>query len=832
MKKIFPILFCILGLSATSFGQVQKGSSADILHELKKLQNPTRVLYLAAHPDDENTRMISYLVNEVGAQTAYLSLTRGDGGQNLIGKELSAELGILRTQELMQARAIDGGQQFFTRAVDFGYSKTSKETLEKWGEEEILSDVVWVIRKFRPDVIITRFPPDSRGGHGHHTASAELGIKAFSLAADEKAYPDQLQYVDTWQPKRIYWNASNWWNKDIGKQAEGNPDYVVLDVGGYNPVLGLSSNELASLSRTQHKSQGFGVSVDRGSQKEYLQYLDGDKAINGLFDGITTTWERYGFKEANSSLQKIIGNFKASEPHLSVPALLRLKTASAKITDEKERLSFQSKLDQIIVKCLGFHAEVLASKEFVLEGGTEKVKVELINRSPLKVVVEGVNFRGKDIDFSDTLKQNEDFVKEISMSTAHTALSQPYWINGNYENLYPVKDQKLIGKPENDPAFSVTLNLLVATGDKKLAPQAVSVQVPVTYKFSDRVDGEIIRSTFVIPAITVSPSKKQMLFLGPDAKTLEVKIHFQKNEEVTLELETSGYEVSPRQIRVSPASEQDLTAIVEITITPKGDVSSSALSFKVNGEKLQTLNRINYPHIEERIVLKDGSVELKGIELKKKGEYIGYIAGAGDEVPEAIQQMGYEVFMLDEKTLRSQDLSQFKAIVAGIRAYNTQDWLPSVKPILMEYVKNGGNYIVQYNTASRDLLTQDIGPHPFEITRNRVTEEDAKPKFLIPNSPIFNKPNKLTEADFDGWVQERGLYFAGNWDKNYRTPIGWNDEGEDLQEGALIITDYGKGVFMYTGISFFRELPAGVPGAYRLLANMLSYKKSTATNEQ
>ena len=560
--------------------------------------------------------------------------------------------------------------------------------------------------------------------------------------------------------------------------------------------------------------------------------MDGDKALNGLFDGINTTWERYGFKEANASLQKIITNFKPAEPHLSVPALLKLKTAAAKITDRKERETFQIKLDEIIVKCLGFHAEVLASKEFVLEGVAEKVKVECINRSPLKVVVEGVSIKGKQIDFADTLKQNEDFVKEISLSTSHAGLSQPYWINGNYENLYPVKEQKLIGKPENDPAFSVTLHLLVATGDKKLPPQAVSVQVPVTHKFSDRVDGEIIRSTFVIPAVTVTPAKKQMLFLNPEPQKLEVKVHFQKNEEITLDIETSDYDVSPRQIKVSPNSEQDLTTLVVLTVTPKAAVGNSTLTFKVNGEKLQTLNRINYPHIEERIVLKDGSVELKGIELKKKGEYIGYIAGAGDEVPEAIQQMGYEVFMLDEKTLRSQDLSEFKAIVAGIRAYNTQDWLPSVKPILMEYVKNGGNYIVQYNTASRDLLTQDIGPHPFEITRNRVTEEDAEPKFLIPNSPLFNKPNKLTEADFDGWVQERGLYFAGNWDSNYRTPIGWNDEGEDLQAGALIITDYGKGAFMYTGISFFRELPAGVPGAYRLLANMLSYKKSAATNEQ
>ena len=827
MKKLSSLVISLSLVFATpAISQVPKSSSSSILHELKKLRNPTRVLYLAAHPDDENTRMISWLVNEVGANTAYLSLTRGDGGQNLIGKELSEDLGVLRTQELMQARGIDGGKQFFTRAVDFGYSKTAEETLEKWDEEKVLSDVVWVIRQFRPDVIITRFPPDSRGGHGHHTASAQLGIKAFKLAADPEAFPKQLEYVQTWQPKRIYWNASNWWNRDLETQALNNPEYVIVDVGGYNPVLGTSNNELASLSRTQHKSQGFGVSIDRGSQKEYLQYLEGDKAVAGLFDGIDDSWGRYGFKEANKSLQKIITNFQPSAPHQSIPALQELRANSAKITDKTAREDFQSRLDQIILNSLGWHAEVLAEEQFLLTDKKEKLKIELINRSPVQVTVENISLNGGETEVQETLVQNERFTKEVKLNTEGLDVSQPYWLTGSYRNIYPVEDQQLIGKPENEPALTARLTL-------SIAGEELITNVPVTRKYSDRVDGEIVQSTFIVPAITLNPGKRQMLFLDDTPQQLEVEIQFQeKDEKVTLEIGAEGYEVSPNQIVIKPSSAQDLSSVVNFTIKPLNGVEQSKLIFTVDGKPLKSLIRINYPHIDERIVLKDAAVELKRIQLKKKGEYIGYIPGAGDEVADAIRQMGYEVFILDENTLRTQDLSEFKAIVAGIRAYNTEDWLPGVKPQLMEYVKNGGNYIVQYNTASRDLLSQNIGPFPFEITRNRVTEEDAEPEFLLPNHPVLNKPNKLAKADFEGWVQERGLYFAGDWDPQYQTPIGWNDAGEDLQKGGLIIADFGKGAFVYTGISFFRELPAGVPGAYRLLANILSYRNTSAANEQ
>lgn len=832
MKNIISFTLGLVCLGFHISGQSGSNTSSETLHEIKKLKNPTRVLYLAAHPDDENTRLISWLVNEVGAETAYLSLTRGDGGQNLIGKELSAQLGVLRTQELMQAREIDGGRQFFSRAVDFGYSKTSKETLEKWGEQEVLSDVVWVIRKFRPDVIITRFPPDSRGGHGHHTASAELGIKAFDLAADETAFPDQLEYVDTWQPRRIYWNASTWWNRGLDSIAQNNPDYVVVDVGGYNALLGMSNNELASLSRTQHKSQGFGVSVSRGSQKEYLQYLAGERAVEGLFDGIDQSWERYNFKEGTPMLNKIISNYDPVAPYKSVEGLLKLREESKAISDEQQRKEFQQKIDRILSEVLGIHAEVLAQNEFLLENSNQDFQLEMINRSPLQVELEKLSIGGQNKELSAQLKPNEEYQEKIKVEIENTGLSQPYWLTGKYENLYPVEDQQLVGKPENDPTLSATVFLTINTGAKKSDPYELELEVPVTYKFSDRVEGEIIHNTFVVPAVTMTPDKGQMLFLNDEAKELELKFNFRTENEITVELVAPGFEVQPSTLTLSPSGEMMATA--QVRVKPLADSQNATLDFMLEGKSLQSLERINYSHIDERIVLTSASVELKKINLKKKGTYVGYIPGAGDEVAEAIAQMGYEIVILNEKMIRSQDLSELKAIVAGIRAYNTQDWLPGVKSQLMEYVQNGGNYIVQYNTASRDLLSNDIGPKPFEISRERVTEEDAQVNFLLPENPLLNKPNKISETDFEGWVQERGLYFAGEWDEAYLTPLGWHDQGEPERKGGLLLMNYGKGAFMYTGISFFRELPAGVPGAYRLLANILSYRNPaiTQSNEQ
>lgn len=814
--KLFLLSFLSLGLLKA---QTQM-SSSEILHELKKLQNSASVLYLAAHPDDENTRMISWLTNGVGARTAYMSLTRGDGGQNLIGTELGAKLGVLRTQELMQARKIDGGIQFFSRAVDFGYSKTSDETLGKWADDIILKDVIWMIREFQPDIIITRFPPDERAGHGHHTASAILGIKAFKMAADKNAYPEQLAFTKIWQSKRIYWNTSKWWgSENLDSLVENTDEYISVEVGDYNSLQGKSYNELASLSRTQHKSQGFGVSVGRGNETEYLQYLDGDKAKEGLFDGVSQKWERFGFAKGDVELNKIINNFDPSFPERSVKSLLELRVLGGMINDQNQQKYFFSKLNLIIRQCLGIHAEALVKSEFLSKGGKSEGQLEIMLRKEIKgkVTLKNVQISNQIKKLDVQLKANQLHSEGLDFEVAN-ANSQPYWLRGRYVNVFEIKEIDNIGKPENDAALSVMINLDILGHD-------LEFKVPLNYKFSDRVEGEIIRPAVIVPPVVVSTDQENIIFTKSEKKEISISLRFFDSKDVNLSLEAEGWDINPSSIRIEGKKGEIIKRVFSITANENSYKTN--LKVMVDGKLAENLTEIDYSHIEKRIVFETVSPKLVKIRLKTKGNLVGYIPGAGDKVAEAIEIMGYDVEILDEDKIRNGDLQKYQAIISGIRAYNTEKWLPSVKDELMNYVKNGGNYIVQYNTRSRDLLSLDIGPYPFKLSRERVTEELARANFLIKDHPTLNYPNKIDLRDFAGWVQERGLYFAGTWSEEYDAPIGWADKGEPSRDGGLIVGNYGDGAFMYTGISFFRELPAGVPGAYRLLANLISYSSST-----
>jgi len=824
-KFLLPLIFLVFTAQSQEFK-----SNINILHELNKLKNPTKVLYVAAHPDDENTRMISWLTNGKGCKTAYLSLTRGDGGQNLIGEELSAKLGVLRTQELMQARNIDGGTQFFSRAVDFGYSKNAEETFEKWGKEEVLHDVVWVIRKFKPDVIVTRFPTDSRGGHGHHTASAMLAVEAFEKAADETIFPEQLQYVETWQPKRIYWNTSIWWGDPLDSLSKNDDKYIKVEVGEYNPVLGLSCNELASMSRTQHKSQGFGVSVDRGSVYEYLYYLGGEKATNSLFDGIEMSWKRYDFEKGDKMLKKIIANYNPAQPQNSIEAIFELREEATAINEKEQRDYFTKKLNQIILACLGWHAELLNKSGYVTNQSKASLDLEVLVRTPQQVVLRQIKLGNKVKEINDSLTTNQPYSTTLTydLSQLNKSFSQPYWLKNPYENLFAVDDTSLIGKPENDAEIKAILTLNVNGYE-------IDTEVAANHKYSDRVKGEIIDPVYITPDVAVKPEVDNMVFVKNKAQKLNLQIRFLDDKPVKLlfQSENGDWKIQPEEMEIDPA--KGMVNNLEISITPLTDKNSLG-ELRVLVEKANNmaynLTEIDYDHIDKRVVFEPAVIKLIKLDLQKNGIAIGYIPGAGDEVAKAIQQMGYQVEILSEDIIRNTDLSQYKSIVAGIRAYNTQDWLPGVKDILMEYVKNGGNYIVQYNTMSRDLLSLDIGPYPFQISRERVTEEDSDVDFLEADHALLNKPNKISEQDFENWVQERGLYFAGRWDEAYQAPLGWHDKDEPSRNGGLIIADYGKGAFVYTGISFFRELPAGVPGAFRLLANILSYKNPARYEQQ
>lgn len=795
------------------------------------MQTPLRVLYVAAHPDDENTRMIAWLSNDIGAQTAYLSLTRGDGGQNLIGTELGAKLGVLRTQELMQARAIDGGNQFFSRAVDFGYSKTPEETFRQWDQDQVLSDAVRVIRQFRPHIIITRFPPDARAGHGHHTASAMIALEAFDKAADPLAFPDQD--LKPWQVERIFWNHSSWWDPNIDSLAAHDPTYSVVDVGTYLPELGLSCNELASYSRSQHKSQGFGVAVARGSAKEYLKLMKGSVPEGSIFSGLPLSWSELGHKDIDKALSKLEADFNPRQPYLSVAAIIGLiQTIQAKQDPQLE--TFVEDLNALAADCLGLKLELLASNEYACAGEKLAFTARMIQRSPLEVSVEDprvswANPYSSYISFTE-LAENELLEYPLEIDLPRNLSSQPYWLHEPYQSMFTVSNERLIGKPENGPSFFISVEVKVGEMGH------LSLKVPARYKFSDRVEGEIERPLMILPELTVAVNTQKLFFQAEGEQTISLDFRAFKAGKYKVQLGAENWNIEPASFELSFEAKNQVVSQT-VRISQQGNSQRAQLQIVLESPSegraqqstvlwpIQTLVEIDYPHIDKRMILEDPNIDLIPMDIEIKGERVAYIVGAGDKVPDALVQMGYQVDFLDAQSIRESDLSIYQAIVIGIRAYNTQEWLLERKPQLLDYVAKGGNVIVQYNTVSRTFQGGDFAPYPFTISRERVTEEDAPVSFLLEAHPLLNYPNKLSQDDFKAWVQERGLYFASEWDAKYETPLSWQDQGEEARLGGLLFAQYGDGAFMYTGISFFRELPEGVTGAYRLLANMISYER-------
>ncbi len=794
---------------------------AQIYHQIQKLNTLGKVLYLAAHPDDENTRFISYCANEKNYQTAYLSLTRGDGGQNLIGPELREELGIMRTQELLAARRIDGGIQYFSRANDFGYSKTAEETLEIWDKEKILGDVVRVIRMFRPDIIVCRFPAINYGGHGHHTASTLLGIEAFDLAADPEAYPDQLEYLDTWQVKRMVVNTGRWWNDTISAE---DPGVVVEDLGLYNPVLGTSYNEMAALSRSQHKCQGFGVIGQRGSQVEFFEHLMGDEAENSLFEGIVDDWSRVDASGKIASLMnEIFDHFDVADPSGIVPDLIALREKVNSLPDAHWKSIKLAEIDALIKDCTGLYLEAVAERPTGAPGDSLKVNFEAVNRSPIDISLVSVSSPQLSYTNEKNIGLNNNEVTEIEIkarSSADASVSQAYWlVKPGTLGTYTVDDPKRIGKAENDPAVTFRVQL-------EIEGKPLQYEIPLVYKYRDPVEGEAYKPFYFVPPVTVNFKEDIQVFYNQVKEnnlTVRANAEGQKGtvrieaprgfavepSAVTIDLEKAGEEIDIPLV-IAPAQEAD-----------RGEVKARFES--ADGQVMdQSLVRIAYDHIPDQIYMPEAASRVVNIDLKKTGEKIGYIEGAGDVIPEVLRSIGYKVPILGEGELKSTNLQSFDAIVLGIRALNTQNRIDYMMPLLLDYCEKGGTLVLQYNTSYR-MKTSNFAPYPLQLSRDRVTQEDAPVEFLMPEHPVLNRPNKLTKADFDGWVQERGLYFPDEWDKQYEAILRWNDKGESPKEGSLLIADYGKGHYIYTGISLFRELPAGVPGAYRLLANIVSY---------
>lgn len=836
MQKLVFRCFISLLFVGVLFSQAQAQAikpmpTGEILLNLKKANVLGSALYIAAHPDDENTIMLSWLAKERKVRTAYLSITRGDGGQNLIGTELSELLGLIRTQELLAARAIDGPEQYFTRANDFGFSKNTEETVQVWGKEAVLSDVVWRIRKQRPDVIICRFPPDARAGHGNHSASAVLAEEAFKLAADPSKFPEQLKYVKPWQAKRLVWNTFNF-GTVAQTQKPVESEWIQVDIGVYNPLLGKSYNEIAAESRSQHKSQGFGVPRGRGGRPEYLVHKAGEKAVKDVFDGIDLSWNRVKGGEAiGTTIQEAIKQFNPENPSAIVPLLVKAYKLTGNLEDAYWKEQKRKELEALIIACSGLYFEANSSDYAAAQGENVGVSISLVKRSSLPIQLDKIQLIGLGKDSTTTINLGDNELERFSFAVnipKNQPLTQPYWLAEKkmHKGMYTVNDQTLIGLPEKPADLQAAFTF-------KIADETFTFLSPIQYKYTDEIRGELYRSFEIRPEVTASISDKVYVFADNKAKTVEVTIKANKADmkgSVALDV-PKGWRAEPSTILFQFSNkyqEQKVTFNVSPTDISNTGASEGTMQVNIqtpNGTSNKGLLTVAYDHIPPQTLFPVSEAKLVKLDIKKKGTSIGYIAGAGDEVAAALRQIGFSVTMLTEKEL-NEDLSKFDAIVVGVRAYNTEDRLKFYQKKLMDYVANGGNMLVQYQVNNNlQKLKDGIGPYPFTLSRDRVTVEEAEIRFLKPEHILLNQPNKITSKDFENWIQERGLYFPSEWDNHYEAILSSNDPNEKPLDGGMLYAQYGKGHYIFTGYAFFRQLPAGVSGAYRLIANLISVGK-------
>jgi len=828
MRKLFAVLFAFCFVSA--FAQTpQKPTTSEIYHNLQKLNFLGTALYVAAHPDDENTRLISYLANDLNARTGYLSMTRGDGGQNLIGPEIRELLGVIRTQELIAARRTDGGEQMFTRANDFGYSKHPDETLEIWNKEEVLGDAVRAIRKFKPDVVINRFNHRTPGRtHGHHTTSAMLSVEAFDLVGDASKYSDTAAEFGIWQPKRLFLNTGSFFYKSREEFDKVKSELAMVETGSYYTDLGLSNGEIASLSRSMHKSQGFGSTGRRGSQMEYLEFLKGNppSEVSNIFEGINTSWSRIeGGSAIGELLYPLEKNFDYKDPSSMLPTLMKAYQLIQGIADSHWKALKTAQIKQLILDCGGIFLEAVSVENSINPKAIFTVKTEAISRGNGTVILKELkDGRGSSlVVLNEPLNSNIRNNQEVTInSKAGTVLySSPYWLNKKGSLGMYSAPKNMIGLPETPAPEQVTFELTIAG-------IAITYTKDVVYKFNDPVKGEVYRPMEILPEVTSSIPEKVLIFSTGESKQIPVVIRAGKENisgSVTLQ-HPQGWTVSPAQ-QVFNMSKKGQQETLYFTVQPPKDQSEGTIKPLIQiGDVFydKELITIDYDHIPYQSVLLPSEAKVVRLNIEKKGQHIGYIDGAGDAIPESLKQIGYSVTTIAPNEISEQNLNQYDAIVIGIRAYNTVPELAFKQEILNTYVENGGNLVVQYNTAHR-LVTKEFSPYAITLSRDRVTDESSEVTILTPNHDILNSPNKITTSDFNGWVQERGLYFPNEWAEEFTAVLGMNDKNYEQSNGSLLVSKHGKGHYIYTGLSFFRELPAGVPGAYRLFANLLSIEK-------
>ena len=827
MNKPFFLKLLFLLISFNFFGQKpQKLSSNQIYEKIQKLNFLGTALYIAAHPDDENTRLIAYLANHVKARTGYLSLTRGDGGQNLIGPEIRELLGVIRTQELLAARNVDGGQQFFTRANDFGYSKHPDETLAIWNEEEVLSDVVWAIRNFKPDVIINRFNHENPGStHGHHTASAMLSVAAFELASDKNKFSEQLSYTQVWQPKRMFFNTSSWFYTDKAAFKKDISSFTTFDTGVYYPLKGVSNNELASIASSQHLCQGFGRLTSRGEQVEYVKLLKGAplKDTSDIFSGINTTWNRLkNGGDIGGILYEIENNFDFINPSKHIPKLMNAYEKIQQLENNHWREIKEKEIKTIIEACAGLYLEASALYSSGIPNSSMLIDFEVLNRSNVNIELTAVKSVidqrtiSKEVELMPNIKIN--FQESIFLKT--TNFSDPYWLRNQATiGMYAVTQQDLIGKPETPKLTKIEFHLIINK-------TPIIITKNIIRRYAERDKGEIYEPFEILPKVTTKLTDKVLVFPKDQAQKVLVEVRAGATNvsgKVRLRL-PQDWRVSPKETFFKINQKKD-TQIVAFWVTPSKNQSEGKLEVIATSEGIdykKELIEISYDHIPKQSVLINSEAKVVRLNIHKVGNYIGYIKGAGDAVPESLRQIGYKVLEINPSEINAENLHQYDAIVLGVRAYNVVKELQFKQKFLLDYVAKGGNMIVQYNT-NRNV---DVAaPYTLNLSRDRVTNEVSEVRILAADHSLLNFPNKITTQDFRGWVQERGLYFPTTWSHEYTSILSMNDPGETAKNGSLLIAKFGKGNYLYTGLSFFRELPAGVSGAYKLFANMLSVGK-------
>ena len=822
----FPTWFLVLWtlVLAPPHGGGGDGPSAGaILRELVSLRTLGSVLLVAAHPDDENNRLLAYLAHGRGWRTAYLSLTRGDGGQNLIGSELGSELGVIRTQEILAARRIDGGRQFFSRARDFGFSKDSADTLNRWDRKTVLADVVRMIRTFRPDIVITRFSVVPGETHGHHTASAVLAREAFALAGNPTAFPEQLGALAPWQPKRILWNSF----EPTKFGPDSNPSSLRIDAGGYDPLLGESFGEIGARARSMHKSQGTGRAGTRGTVIETFQTLDGDRATTDLLDGVDTSWARIrGGEEIERLAEELVAKFDPRKPVASVPTLLLVKRLLAAVPEEPVVLHKRQQLDGILQACLGLHVETVIPEALIVPGEKLELRHTAIVRTDFPVRWLGVrypNLRQELVGPTLNLITNEATSREVQETLPEsTPLSHPYWLReAGTEAMFKVTDPALLVLAENPPVFPV--DQVFEVGGQSLHIRAEPVQVR-----TDPVLGEIRRKLDTIPPVSLHWPQELELFAPSATKRVTVEvIAARAGVSGNLELlAPAAWKVEPvlQEFRLTTAGERGLCTF-QVTAPPHSDSAEITASATVAGRSYRTQRiEIRYDHIPTQILQPPARLHAVSLDVQTRGHRIGYVTGAGDLVDEGLARLGYEVTALARAELAQDKLRRFDAIVVGVRAFNTRTDLDAQMPALFEYVAQGGTVLVQYNTA-RGLLCPRLAPYAVELSDDRVTNAAAPVTLLAKDHPALLVPNQLAAADFEGWVQERARYVPRSWNESLVPLLAMGDPGEKAQSGTLLVARYGKGHFVHTSLSLFRQLPAGVPGAYRLLANLIALGK-------